>query len=164
MKKHVNRREESSDDTLHSFLVMLKSLEGKWSRRGHYGSLMKVGTGRVSMMAHRLSSRGGEIVNKSTLEGDGDVWVIIMSLHLVSSIINLGREQLSKTLMFAVSVWGICLFGGIVCDMARLGSKKGKVCKGGRHDKKSYTSLGPKNSTRAVTEAWASRKGFLSCV
>jgi hypothetical protein len=58
MKKHANRRKGSSENTLHSFLVMLKSLEGKWIHHGGYGSGVKVGTGCVSMMAHKLRNIG----------------------------------------------------------------------------------------------------------
>jgi hypothetical protein len=51
------------------------------------------------------------IVIKRTPEGDGDTWVIVLILHLVFSIVGMGREQSRKIPMFVVSLWGVCLSG-----------------------------------------------------
>jgi hypothetical protein len=101
-------------------------LEGKWSHRSGDGSSVKVCTNHVSMMAHGLRDKRREIVKKRTHEGDDDVWVIVLSFHLVSSVVSRGREQLGIIPLFTVSLWGGCLFGSTVCDMAQLGRKKGK--------------------------------------
>jgi hypothetical protein len=45
--------------------------------------------------------------------------------------------------------------------MVLLGRKKGKFLRGGRHDKEAYTSQGPTNSMRVVTEDWAVEKRFV---
>jgi hypothetical protein len=114
MEKHESSRGELSICTMHSFLVISKSLEGKWSHCGGDGSRVKFSTNHIFMMAHRVNNKGMETVKKRARKGNSVVWIISLSYHLVSSILDWGSELFGKIPLLLVSLWGFIFLGSTV--------------------------------------------------